>query len=228
MKKLVLLLALLVPQMSFASECVILLHGLMRSSSSMSAIEKTLRQEGYFVVNVDYPSTTNSVQQLADAHIPIAMSQCPSGKKINFVTHSMGGILVRAFFKAHASIKPNRVVMIAPPNQGSEVIDDKAFRWFGGVSGEAGRELGTASDSLPNQLGPVEYEVGVIAGSASINPIFSDLIPGPDDGAVAVERTHVKGESDWILVRATHSFIQFNPTVRRQVTSFLKNGQFES
>ncbi len=234
MKKLIILLAMLMPaavlaeekDISQEQECVILLHGLMRSSSSMSSLERGLEEAGYHVVNVDYPSTTNSVEELAQAHIPPAMSKCTENMKVNFVTHSMGGILVRAFFKANPTIKPNRVVMIAPPNKGSEVIDDEAYQWFGGVSGVSGAQLGTGKDSLPNQLGPVDYEVGIIAGSASVNPIFSDLIPGPDDGAVAVARTHVEGETDWIDVKATHSFIKFNPTARRQVIEFLKNGKF--
>ena len=228
MKKFILLLAFLLPSSVVAeeTECVILLHGVMRSSHSMEALERDLIAHEYQVINVDYPSTSNRIEVLAQENIPPAMAKCNEGAKINFVTHSMGGILVRAYFKANPKIKPHRVVMIAPPNKGSEVIDDQAYQWFGGISGDSGAQLGTGEDSLPNQLGPVDYEVGIIAGSASVNPVFSDLIPGPDDGAVAVARTHVEGETDWIEVKATHSFMKFNRTVRRQTIEFLKNGKF--
>lgn len=213
-------------QTALAKDCVILLHGVLRDAGSMRMIENDLIKHGYFVVNDGYPSTSDTIENLSEIYIPKAIAKCPKNTSINFVTHSMGGIMVRAYYKAHPQQKPNRVVMIAPPNQGSEVIDDELFKWFGGISGKSGAELGTDNMSLPNQLGAVDYPVGIIAGDASINPLFSDVIKGIDDGAVGVDRTHVEGESDWVLLKFTHSFAMYNVTVRKQALAFLQNGRF--
>ena len=232
MKKLLLAIALLLPQAVFAdakiqdSDCVILLHGVMRDAGSMFFLERDLKNHGFFVVNDGYPSTSASVEELAKSHIPQAIAKCPEGSTVNFVTHSMGGILVRAFYANPANVRPNRVVMLAPPNHGSEIIDDELFAVFGGISGESGAELGTSPQSLPNRLGAVDYPVGIVAGNFSINPIFSDVIPSDDDGAVSVGSTHVEGENDWILIKASHSFIMNNSVARRHVIEFLQNGHF--
>src|ERR1035437_545512 len=98
--------------------------------------------------------------------------------------------------------------MLAPPNQGSEVVDKlgrlSLFRW---INGPAGQQLGTSGNSLPNQLPVPPVEVGVIAGTRSINWFLSALIPGPDDGKVSVERTKLAGMADFAAVDTTHTFI---------------------
>src|SRR5690348_5835454 len=174
-----------------APEAVILLHGLCRTSHSLAKLERTLTEEGYSVQNVSYPSRTASIQQLADNAIEKAVADCQRAgtTRINFVTHSLGGILVRSYLARHSVPSLGRVVMLAPPNQGSEVVDKLGwlflFKW---INGPAGNELGTDIHSTPNRLGPVTYPVGVIAGDRSINWINSLLIPGRDDGKVSVDR----------------------------------------
>ncbi len=210
-----------------AQDCVILLHGLLRTELSMSRIFDDLINEDYEVVNITYPSTTDDIFALADEAIEKGIKACSDFTRKSFVTHSMGGILVRAYYSQVERPRPHRVVMLAPPNQGSEVIDSELFAQFGAISGKSGASLGTGADSIPNQLGPVDYEVGVIAGNVSVNPLFSYLIPGGDDGAVAVERTHVAGETDWILVPASHTLMTENKIARRYIIEFLQNGRFD-
>ena len=41
---------------SMPPEYVVLLHGLARTSSSMNALETFLSEQGYEVLNIDYPS----------------------------------------------------------------------------------------------------------------------------------------------------------------------------
>ena len=212
-----------------APETVILLHGLCRTSRSMAKMERALTNAGYQVQNVSYPSRTAHIQKLADDAIGKAVANCRRDgvTKIDFVTHSLGGILVRSYLARHALPELGRVVMLAPPNQGSEVVDKLGwtfvFKW---LNGPAGNELGTGTNSTPNQLGPVNYPVGVIAGDRSINWINSLLIPGADDGKVSIERTKLAGMSDHIVIHTAHPFIMKNREAIRQTIQFLRSGAF--
>ena len=119
--------------------------------------------------------------------------------------------------------------MLSPPNRGSELVDRFGQSvFFKSGYGPAGRQLGTGPDSLPNCLGPVDLEVGVIAGTRSLNPLYSYLIPGRDDGKVSVDRTRAAGMADFITVPHTHTFIMNSPEVIRQILYFLKNGRFQT
>src|ERR1035437_372945 len=211
-------------------EYVILLHGLCRTSRSMVPMKRALSESGYQVLNVDYPSRTASIEKLSDDAIGGAVNECQrdGATKIHFVTHSLGGILVRSYLTRHTVPNLGRVVMLGPPNQGSEVVDKLGSFWvFKKINGPAGSELGTHKNSTPNQLGPANFCAGVIAGNRSINWINSLLIPGRDDGKVSVERTRLAGMTDHIVVRATHTFLMRNRTVIRQTIHFLRTGQFE-
>ncbi len=212
-----------------APETVILLHGLCRTSRSMTKIEHALTEAGFKVQNVNYPSRTAGIRQLADEAIGPAVAKCDEDgtTTIDFVTHSLGGILVRSYLARHPLPSLGRVVMLAPPNQGSEVVDKLGGWWlFKWINGPAGNELGTDINSTPNQLGPVNYPVGIIAGDRSINWINSLLIPGPDDGKVSVQRAKLAGMSDFIVVHTAHPFIMKNREAIRQTIQFLRIGAF--
>ncbi|MGI1677531.1 MAG: alpha/beta hydrolase [Cellvibrionaceae bacterium] len=210
------------------SSCVVLLHGLARSDSSMKTLEKALVKQNYQVINQDYPSSEYSIKQLAEKFVSKAVNQCSKESEVNFVTHSMGGILVREYLNNHKVENLNRVVMLGPPNQGSEVIDKigtmPGFELFGG---DAGLELGTEDGSTPNTLGPANFDVGVIAGTRSVNWVLSMMIPGTDDGKVSVERTKLEGMSDHLEVPVTHVFMIKRKAVIYQVIHYLENGIFE-
>lgn len=209
---------------------VILLHGLCRTSRSMVKMERALTDAGFKVRNVNYPSRTASVQKLADDAIGKAVADCQrdGAGKIDFVTHSLGGILVRSYLARHEIPSLGRVVMLAPPNQGSEIVDKLGSWWlFRKINGPAGNELGTDKNSVPNKLGSAHFPVGIIAGDRSINWINSLLIPGRDDGKVSIERTKLAGMSDHIVIHATHPFIMRNREVIRQTIQFLRTGNFD-
>jgi pimeloyl-ACP methyl ester carboxylesterase len=211
-------------------EYVILLHGLCRTSRSMVPMERALAQAGYHVLNVDYPSRTAGIETLSEDAIGRAVADCEKAgaEKIHFVTHSLGGILVRSYLARHTIPQLGRVVMLGPPNQGSEVVDRLGSWWaFKKLNGPAGGELGTDKNSTPNQLGPANFCVGVIAGDRSINWINSRLIPGRDDGKVSVERTRLAGMADHLVLHATHPFLMRNRTAIRQTIYFLQAGRFE-
>ena len=221
--------ALLLP--SRATEGVILLHGLCKTSASMSKLATALVEAGYYVENVDYPSRTASIAQLSDMAIDRALAdpKMQSCSRIDFVTHSMGGILVRSYLRRHELGTLGRVVMLGPPNQGSEVVDKLGNWWlFRKLTGPAGSELGTDEDSTPNMLGPVDFDLGVIAGNRSINWINSLMIKGPDDGKVSVQRAQVQGMKDFLVVHVTHPFLMKNKNVIQSTLRFLKCGDFKS
>ncbi len=211
-------------------EYVILLHGLCRSGRSMIPMGQALSQAGYKVVNMDYPSRSATIEKLSDDAIGSAVSDCQrSGAvTIHFVTHSLGGILVRSYLARHTIPNLGRVVMLGPPNQGSEVVDKLGSLWlFKKLNGPAGNELGTNQNSTPNQIGPANFCAGIIAGDRSINWINSLLIPGGDDGKVSVERTKLAGMTDHIVIHAAHPFLMCNRTAIRQTIHFLHAGRFE-
>jgi len=212
-----------------ASEGVILLHGLCRTKASMTRMEAALTRDGFIVENVAYPSRTAKIEPLSETVIGngLASPRLAQCTRIHFVTHSLGGILVRSYFSRHPAPRLGRVVMLGPPNQGSEVVDKLGSWWlFRKLNGPAGSELGTANDATPNRLGPVTFELGVIAGDRSINWINSLMIKGRDDGKVSVERTKVDGMKERLVVHAAHPFLMRNARVITSTIAFLKSGSF--
>jgi len=226
--KLFALLTLLVSTQLMANECVILLHGLARSDSSMKTMAAELNNVGYTAINYDYPSTQHPVEKLAYDAISDALSQCLEQSTVHFVTHSMGGILVRQYLSQHSIDNIGRVVMLGPPNQGSEVVDTlDNMPGYELINGPAGHQLGTDIDSIPNKLGPANFELGIIAGTRSINLILSTMLPSTDDGKVTVENTKLEGMKDHIALPVTHPFMMKNQDVIEQVIHFLKSGTFK-
>jgi len=221
--------ALLASGPAVAGDCVVLLHGLGRTHGSLALMQFALESAGYAVWNRGYDSTSAGIEELS-AVVGEAVAECRHGspQKIHFVTHSMGAILVRAYFQDHRVPEAGRVVMLAPPNHGSEVVDAYRDRWwFRSATGPAGQQLGTTADSLPNRLAPIPLEIGVIAGSASSDPWFTDLFVSDHDGKVSVASTRLSEMKDQIVVEGGHTFMMNSPVVIRQVKAFLEKGAFE-
>jgi pimeloyl-ACP methyl ester carboxylesterase len=225
-----LLLVLSFPTLCAASqECVIVLHGLGRTAFSMSLIEEALINENYLVWNAGYPSRSDNIEELSRTTIIEGLRFCDQHKArtVHFVTHSLGGILVRQYLQHHTIDNLGRVVMLSPPNHGSEVVDLlKDYTIYQLVLGPAAQQLGTDKNSLIERLRPVQGEIGIITGVSSSDPWFSPVIPGDDDGKVSVESAKLDEMSDFITVDNGHTFIMRDETVIKQILHFLREGSF--
>ena len=216
-----------------ATDTVVLLHGLGRTRWSMARLAAGLERDGYRVVNLSYPSRTLALESLATTWLPeqLRANGVDAASHLHFVTHSMGGIIVRVWLRdGGAPVNLGRVVMLAPPNAGSEVADHlngfAPFRWFTGANG---RRLGTGATDLPRSLGPwpaPSADLGIIAGSFSWNPLFSAWLPGPDDGKVTVAATHLGGERDHLVLRHSHTWLAWHADTLAQTRGFLRTGRF--
>lgn len=216
-----------------ATECVVVLHGLARTSRSMNKMAEALIRAGFRVVNLDYPSREKSVEAIAAEDLARAVQRCEQAgaQRIHFVTHSLGGIVVRQALSKKKPANLGRVVMLSPPNKGSFVAEKlKSWRLYDWLYGPAGQELGTGEDSLPNRLGPVDYGVGVITGTrhAFFDAWFAALIPAANDGKVSVAEARVAGMADFLVVPETHPFIMNSDRVIQETVYFLRHGTFRA
>ena len=216
---------------AYGSECVILLHGLGRTTLSMRPVEKRLEREGYTVHSIGYPSTSHTIEELCTSFVEKELDSLRlSCDTMHFVTHSMGGIIVR-YLVSRGVVNCSRVVMLCPPNQGSTLTDSlkKYVNWlFARTNGPAGQQLGNDSAGIIGQLLPLGgCSVGIIAGDKTWEPYFSRLIPGTDDGKVAVEETKLPEMDDFIILNHTHTFMMNNRDTQDQIVHFLQQGSFD-
>ena len=210
-------------------ETVVLLHGLGLNRFAMARLACALQRDGYRVINLSYASRDIPLEQLAADWLPAMLraQNIDTARRLHFVTHSMGGILLRLYLRDHTRPHLGRIVMLAPPNHGSEVADrlsnNPAFRLFTGLNGH---RLGTGPDSLPRQLGPLDADVGIIAGDRSLNPFFSAWIGRPNDGKVSGERTSLAGTRDHDTVPLSNTGLQWRAPVIAQIKTYLRSGKF--
>jgi len=211
------------------AEYVVLMHGLIRSSTVMKRLEWAFEEQGYRVINLDYASSKLSIEDAASEMLAETLRdkiQDPT-VRVHFVTHSLGGIILREYLNTHDLPNLGRVVMIAPPNHGSELVDKfKDWPFYHFFTGPAGQQLGTEPESVPQRLGPAQFDLGVIAGDRTLNPFYSWFIPGPDDGKVSVQSTQLEGMDDFLVVHSSHTYLPWRKQVIHACLEFVAEGKF--
>jgi pimeloyl-ACP methyl ester carboxylesterase len=210
-----------------AGEMVVLVHGLLRSERAMRPLAEALTEAGYRTHALSYPSTELAPDALVEHLAREIDACCAEAARLHFVTHSLGGLLVRGYLAKQRPASLGRVVMLAPPNHGSEWVDryggNPLFRW---LLGPTAVQLGTGPESFARRLPPADYEVGVIAGTTSRRPGASRVLLGASDGTVSVASTRLAGMTDFVKVPESHTFIMRSDAVAAQVRAFLESGRF--
>jgi triacylglycerol lipase len=209
------------------AETVVLLHGLQRTCASMLPLAIAARRRGYRVINWSYPSRRRTIKEHAEAFAREVAPRLSGASRVHFITHSLGGIIVRHFLATHALPNVGRVVMLAPPNGGSQVADVlQRIAFLRDLPGKPMRELGTDARSMPNRLPAADFPLGIIAGSRSNNPLFAKWIAEPNDGKVAVSRTRLTGMQAHLVLPRTHTFLPWSPDAIREALRFVECGTF--
>lgn len=216
---------------SVEGQCVVLLHGLGRTHRSMGRIESALREAGFATANIDYPSQSQTIEDSALQAVPEGLRECreAGAHTIHFVTHSMGGLLLRYYLSGHEVPELGRTVMLGPPNQGSEIADALAgTAIYDRINGPAGGQLVTGREGMPARLGPVDFALGIIAGNeqTAIDSVMASRIRGDNDGKVSVDSAKVQGMHDFLVLPVNHTFMVINDVVIGQTLQFLRHGAF--
>ncbi len=205
---------------------VVLLHGAIRSSKSMKKMGRALADDGYTVVPFDYPSSKAGIEMSAD-YLQQVIESLDGITRIHFVTHSMGGLVVRSWSGRYRDKRAGRLVMLGVPNYGARMADHlKGNLLFRLIYGHAGQQLRSDPEGFISNLPVPKFEFGVIAGQAGTPRGFNPLVPGDDDGTVSVDSTRLSGATDFATVRAGHSFLMFNSQVIEWTSRYLKHGHF--
>ncbi len=217
------------PRSADESDIVVLLHGLARGPASLAGLERALTRAGYRVLNVPYPSRRKTIERLvAEDLAPLLKNELAhETRPVHFVTHSLGGLLVREYLRTPPPFALGRIVMLAPPSQGSELADKLGgFALYHWINGPTGAQLTTGQDGAPARLPVPDCEIGIIVGTRNVNPLYARLIPGPNDGKVSVERAKLDGMADFLEVPHSHTWLMCRRSVQAQVVAFLASGRF--
>ena len=215
------------PAKGTEGESVVLLHGLGRGPWALKILEWRLSNMGYAVHNLGYNSRSNSLDEITEELVGQIRTCCSKPEQLHFVSHSLGGLVLRSLLAEHKIPNAGRAVLLAPPNQGSEIVDQlRRYPWFRSLLGPIAPKLGTRSQDLPKTLPQLEIPYGVIAGDRWINPLGAWLLEKPHDGTVRVEQTKLAGMDDHIVVPHNHTFIMNASIVAKQVHAFFSDGRF--
>jgi len=209
-------------------------HGIFRSAASLWKLERALRDHGYEVVNVTYPSTDGYIEDFSSAlarEVATFLDGTPRDSvKVHFVGHSMGGLVIRHYLTRADAITPDSCVFIATPHRGAALTDARkgSFLFQTFLGHKAALELSPSSEFYL-QLPPRHQgcDCGIIYGSSGDPEGWNDDVPGDDDGTVGAAEAQLPGATDSHRLRLGHTGISFNDKMILQVLYYLKSGAFQ-
>tara|TARA_R110001592_G_scaffold59200_1_gene179609 strand:- start:60104 stop:60895 length:792 start_codon:yes stop_codon:yes gene_type:complete len=210
-------------------QCVVLVHGLWRSGWAMRSIANDLNDYAYQTVSISYPSTSISIPEIAESYLPPAIEECKQGgaELIHIVSHSMGGIVVRQYLQNNHLPLGGKVVMLSPPNQGSELSEKFGDAgWYQHIVGPAGVSLSKKEGGIISSLKAVKEPVGIIAAYRDWSLFPSTWLPEPNDGTVSVDSMKLAEMDDFVLINSGHATMRFNNDTHQQIRYFLSRGEF--
>lgn len=209
-------------------EPVLLIHGLAESSFLMMPAACALRLAHYTPVFFDYPSTQNSVQEIANHDLREKIRSLRYEEKFHIVAHSLGAVLLRYYLQDHEIPNLGRVVMMAPGNKGSPALSlYKHIPLFGPALGPSGIQSADDEDSIAHSLPEtISAETGIIAGCLSLDPVSFFSMRWPHDGKITVEGTKLDNMKDHITLPTSHDTMLFDPAALYQAVYFLQHGHF--
>lgn len=207
-----------------SGKAVILVHGIIRSSKSFEAMKERLQQSGYRVFGFDYPSTRVDIPTAA-GYLRRCVESLEGIEEINFVVHSMGGLVVRASLEQGRDPRMHRMVMLGVPNLGAHMANlmQKNFL-YRTLYGPAGQQLVKDTEGLIARLPTPDFEFALISGARGTPNGYNPLVPGDDDGTVALESTKLPGACDLLTVNSMHSFMMNDEHVIACTDRFLRTG----
>jgi pimeloyl-ACP methyl ester carboxylesterase len=203
---------------------VVLVHGIIRSSKSFSRMRGSLRRSGYTVVGFDYPSTQVTIRDSAE-YLQQVIHSLTDVSEINFVVHSMGGLIVRTYLQQESDPRIRRMVMLGVPNRGANmanVVQNNPL--FKLLFGPAGQQLIHDPEGFIAGLPTPRFEFAIVAGARGTEDGWNPLIEGDDDGTVEVANTQLPGATDFMTVCGMHSFLMDREDVIDATTRFLTTG----
>ena len=209
------------------ADVVVFLHGLWRSVWAMEPLARDLHQRGFETVNIPYASFRYDLDGIVAQIRGLLEESVEQGRRVHFVTHSLGGVVVKRLLEQVQVEKIGRVVMLAPPHRGSEIVDWLSRSPARFVLGPAGEFLTSDKMSAHADHFPAGIEAGIIMGEKSAIPFFSRLLEASNDGIVSVEKGRLFGIKEFKVVAADHTFIASDPEVLAMVGRFLNEGIFE-
>lgn len=213
-------------------EMVVLLHGLGRSHLQMKVLERFLKRNHYHVLNINYPSTKQTIKTLAQHIWQTIQTQGNHHSTCHLIGYSLGGVIIQAMLQSHPSDHIGKIILLGAPNHGSPIADKfKNHSWFKSAFGPAGVSLGSRGQliyPLPKSITqPIGCIASSITGCLSITyPLSSFFIEKPHDGRVTTESAQLETMSDYLEIQCPHFYMPFSATIRQPILYFLKNGTF--
>ena len=219
-------------------DVVIVFHGIYGKAKTLNHITDMLEKEGYSGINIQYPTTEDTVEEITEKYIApniesivktveeeniLRRKQGLPEIKINFIVHSMGTGVLRYYLKTHKLNNLGKVVFISPPSHGSQLSDNPISDIIKDTLGEAVKQFKTSSDSFVNSLGEPDYQCYVMIGNKSGNFLYSILIPGIDDGMVPFKTSRLNNCNYKVIENATHTSILKDKRTLNEIADYLKN-----